>query len=132
MTENLPSAEVTALLDRAPYPLRDGIEALRQAVLSSDYELSENIKWNGPNYSHLGADRITIRTQPPTRIQVIFHRGAKVLEKPKERLLSGEYDFLVWKVNDRAVATFVDANDVARNIDAFRELVNRWIDATLD
>ena len=55
--------------------------------MSTDYELTEGIKWNGPNYSINGEDRITIRINPPKQLQVIFHRGAKVKEPPAERLL---------------------------------------------
>lgn len=130
MSVNQQSAEVTALLDGASHPLRDGIDLLRRIILSSKYELTEGIKWNGPNYSHGTQDQITMRLSPPTKLQVIFHRGAKVQEQPQSRLLLGDYDFLVWKENDRAVATFTTVGEVDQHSAALAEVVDQWIEAT--
>ena len=70
--------EVTNLLDELKHPFRQEIENLRICVLSSNKNLVENIKWNGPNYSFHNEDRITMRIQPPKKqIQLIFHRGQK-------------------------------------------------------
>lgn len=92
--------EVTSFLDNLNHPLRNEIERIRQIILISNPKLSENIKWNAPNYSYDGEDRITMRIQPPKQIQIIFHRGAKVLEQPKNRLINDESKLLVWKTND--------------------------------
>jgi hypothetical protein len=86
MGQNKLNGEVTAFLDNLKHSLREEIEYLRKIIMSTDYELTEGIKWNGPNYSINGEDRITIRINPQKHLQVIFHRGAKVKEQPKERL----------------------------------------------
>ena len=88
------NSKVTGFLDSLNHALRAEIECLRNIIMSTDYELTEGIKWNGPNYSINGKDRITMRINPQKQIQVIFHRGAKVKEPLKERLLSGQYDIL--------------------------------------
>src|SRR5690606_37835696 len=43
------SDKVTAFLDDMNHPLRDEIEYLRKIIMSTGLELSEGIKWNGPN-----------------------------------------------------------------------------------
>lgn len=70
--------EVTTFLDQMHHPSRAGIDQLRNIILFASRSLTENIKWNGPNYSVGGEDRITMKIQPPTRpVKLIFHRGAK-------------------------------------------------------
>lgn len=130
MSQNKLNSEVTAFLDSLEHPLRDEIECLRKIIMSTDYELTEGIKWNGPNYSINGEDRITIRINPPKQLQVIFHRGAKVKEPLKERLLSGQYDILIWKENDRAIASFKSLDEIQENSQMIREIVTKWIEAT--
>lgn len=130
MSTNHPSDEVTALLDSTSPPLRGEIDKLRKCILSSKHELLESVKWNGPNYSHESKDRITIRIGSPNKLQVIFHRGAKVAEQPNARLLKGDYSFLVWKENDRAVATFNNVDDFNSHSEEFAEVVDQWIEAT--
>lgn len=91
------SKEVTQFLDEQNHPFRKEIEQLRITILSSKLELTENIKWNGPNYCYNNEDRITIKIQPPKNLQIIFHCGAKVKEQPKEKLLNKDLGLLVWK-----------------------------------
>jgi uncharacterized protein YdeI (YjbR/CyaY-like superfamily) len=60
------NSEVTAFLDEQKNPFRKEIEQLRNCILSANTDLTENIKWNGPNYCFDNEDRITMRIQPPT------------------------------------------------------------------
>ncbi|MDP3305097.1 MAG: DUF1801 domain-containing protein [Erysipelotrichaceae bacterium] len=124
------SNEVTALLDNLEHPLRNEINYLRSIIMSTGLGLSEGVKWNGPNYSINNEDRVTIRINPFKQIQVIFHRGAKVKEQPKERLLKDEHKILTWKENDRAIATFKRMDEIERLSVVFKELVIQWIEAT--
>ena len=83
------SIEVTKFLDELNHPFRIEIELLRHFILTANNKLTENIKWNGPNYCYENADIITMRIQPikTKQIQVIFHCGAKVQDQPKEKLI---------------------------------------------
>ena len=130
MNNNDLSNEVTAFLDSIELSLRDEIESLRTIIMSVDFDLAEGIKWNGPNYSINGKDRITIRINSPKQLQIIFHRGAKVLEQAEERLLSEKYDILQWKENDRAIASFKSLNEIQENSSMLKEVVTKWIEAT--
>ncbi len=125
------STEVSTFLDELKHPFRIEIEELREIILSSDARISENIKWNGPNYIVSNEDRITMRVQPPKQIQLIFHRGAKVLEIPKEKIIEDDSGLLLWKTNDRAIATFRNLAEIEINRINLNEIVKKWIHATI-
>jgi hypothetical protein len=121
---------VTQFLDDANHPLRTEIELLRNVILSTNDALVENIKWNGPNYCFNREDRITMKIHPPKNIQLIFHRGAKKLEQPKEKLIQENSLFLIWKENDRAIATFNNMADIKAAETDLIDIIKKWIDAT--
>ena len=122
---------VADFLYQLQHPLRSGIDLLRNIILSADDSLTENIKWNGPNYSLAGEDRITMKIQPVSRpIQLIFHRGAKKLEQPKDKLITHESKMLTWKENDRAIITFKSLQDIENGKAELAEIVAEWISAT--
>ena len=124
------NSEVTALLDELKHPFRKEIEQLRNCILSADKNLTENIKWNGPNYCFDSEDRITMRVQPPTKqVQLIFHRGAKKQEQPKDKLIANKSKMLVWKENDRAIVTFKSLQDIENGKAELTTIVNEWIKA---
>ena len=112
------------------HPLKSEIEQLRTLILGANTDLTENIKWNAPNFCFQGEDRITMRIHPPKQIQLIFHRGAKVQELPKTRLISDDSGLLIWKTNDRAVATFADSADILAKSSALTDVINAWLAAT--
>lgn len=119
--------EVTKFLDELNHPLRDEIEQLRKIILSAKSGIEENIKWNGPNYTFNGEDRITMKIQPPKNVQLIFHRGAKVMEMPKEKLLKEDFGILNWKGNDRAVATFVIMEEIVSTKESLQKIIEEWV-----
>lgn len=121
--------EVTQFLEALNHPLAAEITALRKLVLSANKGLSENIKWNGPNYTFNGEDRITMRIHPPRQLQLIFHRGAKVQAVPNHKLINNDTGLLVWKTTDRAVATFKNREAIENNKNALAKLVNEWLKA---
>ena len=124
------NSEVTAFLDGQNHPFRKEIEQLRNCILSANKNLTENIKWNGPNYCFDNEDRITLRIQPPKQVQIIFHCGAKVKAQPKEKLIKEDFGILTWKGNDRAIATFKNMEDIEKGKAALTKIVIAWINAT--
>lgn len=122
--------EVTQFLDEQNHPFRSEIELLRNYILMANKGLTENIKWNGPNYCFDNNDRITMRIQPPKQLQLIFHCGAKVKEQPKEKMIKKDYGLLVWKGNDRAIATFKNMQEIENSKSDLINLVVEWINAT--
>lgn len=124
--------EVTEFLDGLNHPLRTEIEHLRTLILNAEDRLTENVKWNGPNYSIDDADRITMKIHPPKQIQLIFHRGVKKLEQPKERLLATNSKLLVWKENDRALASFKNQTEIENSASELSDIIKDWIKATIE
>jgi hypothetical protein len=122
--------EVTKFLDDLHHPLRDEIEQLRLTILNADGRITENIKWNGPNYCFENEDRITMRIHPTKQIQLIFHRGVKKLTQPNDRIIDDNSGLLVWKENDRAVASFKDKNGIEKSKSELEDIVNKWTQAT--
>jgi hypothetical protein len=123
--------EVTEFLDKQNHPFRNEIEELRITILTANSQLTENIKWNGPNYCFENEDRITMRIQPPTKqVQLIFHRGAKKQIQPETKLISNKSKMLLWKENDRAIATFKNMQDVENGKTELIQIVSEWINAT--
>ena len=79
-TNNLNQA-VTVFLDELNHPFRKEIEKLRNYILSSNNDLTENIKWNGPNYCYEDQDRITIRIHANKELQIILTIQTKRQER---------------------------------------------------
>jgi hypothetical protein len=123
--------EVTDFLEELKHPFRKEIEQIRICILSANSDLTENIKWNGPNYCYDNEDRITMRIQPPTKqVQLIFHRGAKKQTQPKGKLIANKSKMLVWKENDRAIITFKSLQDIENGKTELADIVTEWIKAT--
>jgi hypothetical protein len=121
------NTDVTKFLDQQNHPLRAEIDLLRKIILESENELVENIKWNGPNFGVNNEDRITMRIHPPKQIQLIFHRGAKKQEQPATRIIDDKSGLLVWKENDRAVATFKNLAEILAAKPNLETIVRNWI-----
>jgi hypothetical protein len=121
------SNEVNLFLDQQQHPLRVEIDQLRTYILGSNENITENIKWNGPNYSFNGEDRISMRIYPPKQIQIIFHRGAKAKVLPTENLIPDANGLLVWKTTDRAVATFKNFQSITVSKIYFQKIISDWI-----
>lgn len=121
------SKEVTLFLDEQNHPFRKEIEQLRSYILDANNELTENIKWNAPNYCFNNEDRITMRINPPKQVQIIFHCGAKVKVQPNNKLIQDDFGILTWKGNDRAIATFKNITDIENRKDFLSKIVADWI-----
>ena len=128
-TTNL-NSEVTDMLDTLNHPFRKEIEQLRNYILKANNGLAENIKWNGPNYCYAEEDRITMKIQPPAKqILLIFHRGTKKQQQPKDKLIANKSKILVWKENDRAIITFKSLQDIENGKSDLKTIINEWINA---
>ena len=121
---------VTDFITSLNHPLEKEIEQLRKIILNANKALTENIKWNAPNFCFKDEDRITMRIHPPKQVQLIFHRGAKVQALPSKNLIADDKGLLKWKTTDRAVATFTDSTEIKAKRADITELVTEWLKVT--
>ena len=122
--------EVTEFLQELEHPMKDGIVNLRAAILASDDQITEHIKWNAPSFCHQGDDRVTFRLQPGNRLQLVFHRGPKVRDDSADFVFEDGTGLLKWSTPDRGTVTLRDLEDVDAELPTVVELVGRWMRAT--
>lgn len=129
---NALNSEVTQFLDKLQHPLRPEIELLRAIIVTAYPNLTENIKWNGPNYSLNNQDLLTMRIQPPKQIQLVLHRGVHKQTQPLDRLIQDQSGLLVWKENDRAVISLKNQADIHKVKTDVTGIVKDWITAVIN
>ncbi|GAA1629884.1 DUF1801 domain-containing protein [Georgenia ruanii] len=123
------SADVEAYLAALDHPLKPGVERLRAAILASNDEITERVKWNAPSFCSAGVDRATFRLRPGDRLQLVLHRGATKRDDGDSFRFEDPSGLLAWAAPDRAVITFRDLDDVAAKETAVVDVVNRWMRA---
>ena len=115
-----------AALEGAQKPL---IARLRAIILGANGQITEQIKWNAPSFCFGGDDRVAMRLHPPTQVQLIFHRGAKV--RPDDGFnFADDSGLLQWITNDRATVTLRSLAEVEAHEAGLAWLVERWMLAT--
>jgi hypothetical protein len=120
--------DVINFLDKLSHPFKKEIEEIRKIILKSNDKLTEHIKWNAPSFSIDGNDCVTMNFTPKS-IRLIFHRGAKVKEQPKQRLISDTTHILTWAANDRAIATFTSLEEIKLKRKDLEAIINKWVKA---
>lgn len=122
------SDDVEQYLRDLEHPLLAEVKRLRAAILAASPDITEHIKWNAPSFCFHGEDRVTFRLQPGNRLQLVFHRGAKVKDATGFRF-EDPCGLLEWAAPDRGVLTLRDAKEArARCADVVRT-VQAWMAA---
>lgn len=125
------SDRVEAFLAELDHPLRAEIERVRAIVLAADTGIRERIKWNAPSFGYGDEDRVTLRLRPGNRLQIIFHRGAKVMgNRARPFGFADRSGLLHWLANDRGMVAFSSMDEVRANEAALARLVRDWLRAT--
>jgi hypothetical protein len=106
------------------HPLKEEVEQLRTAILDSNDQITEHIKWNAPSFRYAGEDRVTFRLYPEDRAQLVFHRGSKVKSDARDFAFDDDTGLLTWVADDRAVVALRDAK---AEQPALVDIVNRWV-----
>jgi hypothetical protein len=118
------SQEVDRFISGLDHPLKEEVERLRTAILDSNDEITEHVKWNAPSFCCAGEDRVTFRLFPEDRVQLIFHRGSKVKGDAEDFVFDDDTGLLRWVAADRAVVALQDAKARQRDL---VDVVNRWV-----
>lgn len=124
-----PENLVRIYLENLDHPLKSEILKIREMVFKANPNLSEQIKWNAPSFCLNGEDKITFNLPPKKdSIQLVFHRGVKKKELPKEKLINDDSGLLKWATNDRAVIRFTSMQEILENETKFREIIQKWLE----
>jgi Domain of unknown function (DU1801) len=122
------SQEVDRFMSGLDHPLKEGVEQLRTAILDSNDQIMEHIKWNAPSFRYAGEDRVTFRLYPEDRAQLVFHRGSKVKSDAEDFAFEDDTGLLRWVADDRAVVALQDVKDTEAKQRALVDIVNRWVE----
>jgi hypothetical protein len=117
---------VEEFLAELDHPRAEDVRRLRAAIMASDADLTEHVKWRAPSFCSAGEDRVTFRLFPVDHLQLVFHRGAR----PQDTAgftFGDDTGLLRWADTDRAVLTLGDSADVAAKEAAIVALVERWV-----
>ena len=121
------SADVDRYLDRLEHPLKGGVVRLRAAIMASNPDICEHVKWNAPSFCFGGVDRVTFRLHPGVRLQLVFHRGAGKRADAKAFVFDDPFDLMTWPGPDRAVVDLPTLDAVADHEEQVVSLVQRWV-----
>lgn len=77
----------------------------------------------------MGEDKITFNLSSPKKVQLVFHRSAKVKELPKNKLIDDSEKLLKWSTNVRAVAAFEDLDSITKSKKYLTSLIKKWLSA---
>lgn len=121
--------DVDRFMSTVDHPLKDGVQRLRIAILRSNEQITEHVKWKAPSFRYGGEDRVTFRLGPGDRIQLIFHRGARVRDDSDEFSFDDHTGLMTWPARDRGVVTLADLAEIEARQGEIVGLVNRWVAA---
>src|SRR3569833_855757 len=121
--------QITQHIQSLDESIRDTVQLLREIILSTDTEISEQIKWNNPAFYYNGEmkpfdpkeykrDMIVFNLHK-NRIMLVFPSGAKVNDT--SGLLTGNY------ADGRRITVFKDIGDVQAKYAALRNVIKQWL-----
>lgn len=108
--------------------LKSEILAIRQIILGSNPNITEQIKWNVPSFC-TSEHFATFHLRAKDSIGIILHLGAKVRDTAVTGIkISDPESLLEWLGNDRAMVKFYDLTDIETKKLAFVNIVQQWIE----
>ncbi|MHB1454284.1 MAG: DUF1801 domain-containing protein [Saccharofermentanales bacterium] len=119
--------QVALFLNNTQHPLKKEMDAICEIIRHSGVELTEHIKWNAPSFCYHGDDRVTLKLNSPSSVDLVFHRGSKVKAMPTGRLIEDPTGTMKWLANDRGVLSFSNLEDIQNNKDTLIHIINQWV-----
>ena len=124
------TAEVNSFMQKLDHPMKDVLQALREAILAADSEVAEHIKWNAPSFLYIG-DMAPFNPKEYKRyiivsnffkqdcIRLVFPSGAKLNDT--SGILEGDY------ADGRRIACFFSLADVEARRSDLQQLIKTWL-----
>jgi hypothetical protein len=121
--------QVTQHIKKLDPAISKTIEAIRKIILSTDKEISEQIKWNNPSFYYNGEMKpfdpkeykrdMVVMNLHKGRIMLVLPSGAKV--KDTTGLLEGDYK------DGRRLIIFTDMKEVKAKKEALQKIIKDWL-----
>jgi hypothetical protein len=108
---------------------RDEVEAMRTIVLDTAPELTEIVKWNSPDYTLDGVDRLTINAAGSGPVRLILHFGTERAEDTSAApTFAGDPDdLLTWHSNIRASLALPASDELEAKRPAMAAVIRAWL-----
>jgi hypothetical protein len=108
------------------------VNELRKIILDTEPSLTENIKWNSPNYVFGGEDRLTINLlNKEQKVKLVLHMGAVRKEDKKAKpILKDDGSLIEWNSNIRGNVTFNNLGEIQTNRVLLSEIIKKWLAIT--
>jgi hypothetical protein len=121
------SSAVDAFISAQIEPTKTETEALRTAILGSDKNITEGIKWNAPSFkTHEYFATTNLRTKAGVGLVLHFGAKARAIEANRDTIHDPS-GLLKWVAKDRATIEFKDAKDIEAKRTALQEVVRQWV-----
>jgi len=122
-------ATVDEFLSAQPIETRAGVESFRKIVHEAEPRLDEVVKWNSPNYTLNGVDRLTINAAGRGPVRLILHFGTdRAEDKGAAPTFSHDPDgLLTWHSNIRASLTLPKDDELAAKRDVIVAVIRAWL-----
>jgi hypothetical protein len=130
LTKPSESDRVDAYMKKLKHPLSGVVAALREAILSTDSEIGEEIKWNAPTFFYAGEMKVSdpkeykryivvFNLYQKDCIRLVFPSGAKV--KDSSGLLEGDYK------DGKRLVFFHDMKEVKSKQAVLQRAIRKWL-----
>lgn len=108
---------------------RSDVVTMRALVHEAEPALVEIVKWNSPNYTLDGVDRLTINAAGTGPVRLILHFGTERAEdKGAAPTFTGDPDgLLTWHSNIRASFTLPEPAKLEAQRDAIVAVIRAWL-----
>jgi len=122
-------ATVAAFLAAQEPQRRADVESLRSLVHEAEPALTEIVKWNSPNYTLDGVDRLTINAAGRGPVRLILHFGTERAEdKAAAPMFAGDPEgLLTWHSNIRASLALPETAKLAEERVAIIAVIRAWL-----
>ena len=120
---------VDEYLGAQPPPRREQVEALRTLVREAAPELTEIVKWNSPDYTLDGVDRLTINAAGRGRVRLILHFGTERAETKgaAPTFTDDPTGLLTWHSDIRASLELPPDDELEAKRSAITAVIRAWL-----
>ena len=108
---------------------RSDVESLRALVREAEPKLTEIVKWNSPNYTLDGVDRLTVNAAGKGQVRLVLHHGTQRAEdKGASHTFSGDpAGLLTWHSDIRASLALPMDSELTQHREAIVSVIRAWL-----